>query len=149
MESKTQSIIPADNSGPNFDFSGEISPEFVGKMFQWAREQAKENETPEPSSFEMSRDQSWAEVSWNWSGNSENTITIQEDKGRFRMEVSGDGEEVEVPGSEFFSEGRYVDDQNEAFGILNGEAFGIDDLIEKLKEFKAQEKTKNSTTRAP
>jgi hypothetical protein len=146
---ETRSIVPADNSGPNFDFSGEISPEFVGKLFQWAPDQAKKNEAHEPSDFKMSRDQSWAEVSWNWSGNSENSITIQENKGSFRMEVSGDGEEIDIPDSQFFAEGQYIDDQNEAFGILNGEAFSIHDLIEKLKEFKAQQKAKSATAQVP
>jgi hypothetical protein len=147
MKLENQSIIPADNSGPNFDFSGEISPEFVGKIFQWAREQAKQNEDPEPSNFEMSRDQSWAEVSW--SGNSENTLTIQEDKGRFRIAVSGDGEEIDVPDSQFFSEGRYVDDQNEAYIVLNGDTYDLDTLAEILKKFKAQEKIKNSVAQTP
>jgi len=149
MEPKTRSIIPADNSGPNFDFSGEISPEFVGKMFQWAREQAKKNETPTPSYFEMTRDGSWATVGWIWSGNSENILRILEENGKFRMYVNGDAEEIDCPNFEFFSEGRYVDDSYEAFGILNGEAFSIDDLMEKLKEFKAHEKTKNSAAQAP
>lgn len=151
MKLGNQSIIPADNSGPNFDFSGKISPVFVGKMFRWAREQAKEKgEASAPSSFEMSQDQSCAQVSWNWSGNSENAIAIQEDKGRFRMEVSGDGEEIDIPDSQFFSEGQYTDDQNEAFVILNGGTYGLDELIKMLKQFKAQEeKTKNSAAQTP
>ncbi len=133
-------MIPADNSGPNFSFSGEISPEFLKQVFQWAHEQAKEHgDGSNPTDFEVGRDGSEKEVSWGWGGNAENSITIQECKGKFRMNVSGDGEEIDTPDNGYFLEGRYVDDQYDAYVIMNGQGYDLDALLEVLKQSKAKQ----------
>ena len=143
--------IPADNSGPNFTFSGKVSPEFLKEVFEWAHQQAQEHgDGCNPADFEVNRDESEKEVTWGWGGEADDTITIQESQGKFSMHVSGDGEEIETPDNQYFSEAKYVDDQYDAYIILNGKGYDLDELLELLKQAKATEKTENSAaTRSP
>jgi hypothetical protein len=66
------------------------------------------------------------------------------------MHVSGDGEEIDTPDNQYFSEAKYVDDQYDAYVILDGKGYDLDELLEVLKQAKATEKTENSAaTQSP
>jgi len=130
------SIPPADHSGPSFYFSGVLAPQFADAFYEWLRSQVNElAEKPvecAPVEAVVDKDGTIS-VAYEYEGDQTDRITVTERAAKIHVSVQGDAEEINCPDSKFFASGRYSDDNHDAFGILDGEEYTIEELLKKLK----------------
>jgi len=131
-------VIPADHSGPSFNFEGTVSPKFHKAFLEWVDAENKKNDG-HINIIDADRD---------------GRICVEFDFGEGSLSVaatpdgvisvcsSGDAEVTPVPGGPIFTTARYSDENGEVVITHDGKNYDIDDLVEILKKHLQQEKEK-------
>ena len=137
MIRKRNGVIPADHSGPSFNFQGEVSPKFQKEFLEWVDGKTKD-------------DVKIANIDADRNGG----IRVEFDFGEGSLSVaatpngvisvcsSGDGEVIPIPDGSIFVNARYSDENGEVFITHDGKNYDVDDLVEILKKHLQQEREK-------
>jgi hypothetical protein len=130
-------VIPADHSGPSFNFQGEVSPKFQKEFLEWVDGKTKDD--AKIANIEADRD-GGIRVEFDF-GEGSLSVAATPD-GVISVCSSGDAEVTPVPGGPIFTTARYSDENGEVLITHDGKDYNIDDLVEILKKHLQQEKEK-------
>jgi len=131
-------VIPADHSGPSFNFEGTVSPKFHKAFLEWVDAENKKNDG-HINIIDADRDGGicvefdFGEGSLSVTSTSDGTISVRS---------SGDSQVTPVPGGPIFTIAKYSDEDGEVVITHDGKDYNIDDLVEILKKHLQQEKEK-------
>jgi hypothetical protein len=139
MVRKSAMVIPADHSGPSFNFQGEVSPKFQKEFLEWVDGKTKDD----AKIANIGADRNGGiRVEFDFD---EGSLSVAaKPDGVISVCSSGDGEVVPIPDGPIFTTARYGDENGEVFITLDGKNYVVHDLVEILKKHLQQEKEKNA-----
>lgn len=123
-------MIPADHSGPSFNFSGEVASKFRLELLRWLEEKMVNDD-------ELSIDEIWADrggaVGLRFdAGDGGLDIAISSDR-RVEISVSGDAQGTPIPDDSIMEQAQYSDEEGDAYLVYKGKVYSLDELAEILK----------------
>lgn len=135
MVRKSTTVIPADHSGPSFNFEGELSPKFQKEFLEWVDGKTKD-EGGKINNIDADRD-GRIRVELDFGEGSLSVATAP--NGVVRVCSSGDAEVTPIPYTSIFVNARYSDENGEVVITHDGKNYDVDDLVEILKKHLQQE----------
>jgi len=128
-------MIKADHSGPSYNFSGVVSPEFKASFIKWVRSQEWTREGSDD--FNMTKDNS---SKIHYTCGEDTSVTVYEEKDKTGIIMNGDCQEAAPPPSSLFEEATYSDGDGEAFAVYQGKTYDLEELLDFVKKIKTKKK---------
>jgi hypothetical protein len=145
-------VIVADNSGPSYELTGEVAPQFSEALFRWVTKVYRKHfpKQKNPTHVGVSKDGTRTKLEWDWDGNHQtNSVKIVQENGKLTVSVAGDAQEMDPPSDSIFTSGQYTDNEAEAYGILDGKTLTLGELLKIAKRSKAHSPTSKKQKRKP